>query len=414
MQELPEPGTNVAPPQPVRLGGARTVTIAITVLCVALAALGYFWSDGAYGMSLFRMGADTRASLRGEPYRLLASAFLHASPIHLGMNMLALWSFGPLLEAVLGRARYLLLYTASALGGSLLSMTLGPDRMSVGASGAIWGLMAGGIALAYFPRGVLPEIATARLRQRAWPPLVMNLIFSFTPGVDYLAHLGGGITGALLVAGVLTRGLTPVVQRAGDRDVERVPNKAIAAAAIVAGVLMIGSVAAALINGKPWELREPLTFKPTSLAPAHLTIDLPDELARHHEEETRASGTRIVTFGEAGNSPLLIEVVIIDLGQPLPNEAVDAATDNIVNAFTTSIPKGLTLQSKPERVMLGERSAAFATFKTENDVMVKAWGRMLPNGATTYEVIVRSYDLGERPRAWSNIEGSVAASVKVP
>ncbi len=77
----------------------------------------------------------------GQWYRLLTAAFLHAGLFHLLMNMFALFTVGPPLEAALGRSRFLTLYVLSALGGSTLSMLVSsPGTLGVGASGAIFGL----------------------------------------------------------------------------------------------------------------------------------------------------------------------------------------------------------------------------------------------------------------------------------
>ncbi|WP_406478936.1 rhomboid family intramembrane serine protease [Streptomyces sp. NBC_01615] len=83
----------------------------------------------------------------GEWYRMLTGAFLHQPPTegtfgiaHIVMNMVALWNIGRVVEAQLGRARYITLYLLSALGGSVLILLAAPDDPTVGASGAIFGL----------------------------------------------------------------------------------------------------------------------------------------------------------------------------------------------------------------------------------------------------------------------------------
>src|SRR5687768_9489558 len=76
----------------------------------------------------------------GEWYRLITSAFLHYGPIHLGLNMLALWWIARPLEDALGPVRYLLLYLVSGLAGSAGALLLNPTIPTVGASGAIYGI----------------------------------------------------------------------------------------------------------------------------------------------------------------------------------------------------------------------------------------------------------------------------------
>src|SRR6185369_182404 len=130
---------------------------------------------------------------------------------HLAVNMIALASFGPLLERLLGPRRYILLYGLSGLGAGLASALLRGPGVSVGASGAIWGLMAAGVGLALWPRGLLPLLRLDQARRRATFPLVINIAYSFSPGVDLWAHFGGGLVGfALMATGLITRGVDPL------------------------------------------------------------------------------------------------------------------------------------------------------------------------------------------------------------
>jgi membrane associated rhomboid family serine protease len=129
----------------------------------------------------------------GEYYRLLTSAFLHAGVMHILFNRFALAQIGPILEHALGRARYLSLYLLSALGGSVAAFLLAPPAQpSVGASGAIFGLFG-----AYY-------VVVRRLGGETGPIVVLlaiNLVITFTvPNIDWRAHLGGLVTGAVRAA----------------------------------------------------------------------------------------------------------------------------------------------------------------------------------------------------------------------
>jgi membrane associated rhomboid family serine protease len=130
----------------------------------------------------------------GEWWRLLTAAFMHAStPFHILLNMYALYLFGPPLESVFGRVRFLALYLLSALGGSLASYAFNsPFQPSLGASGAIFGLLGASI------------VVSRRLGMDAgalWVLLGLNLVLGFTiGGIDWHAHLGGLITGAAVAA----------------------------------------------------------------------------------------------------------------------------------------------------------------------------------------------------------------------
>ncbi|NDL57956.1 rhomboid family intramembrane serine protease [Phytoactinopolyspora mesophila] len=128
----------------------------------------------------------------GEWYRLLTAAFLHQEFWHIGLNMFALWILGSALEPVLGRWRFLTLFLLSALGGSAVSL-LGADHpyvMSLGASGAVFGLLGAlFIVMRRFGRDVSAVMVI----------LAINVVIGFTmPRIDWRAHLGGLIVGAIL------------------------------------------------------------------------------------------------------------------------------------------------------------------------------------------------------------------------
>src|SRR5260370_13797086 len=96
--------------------------------------------------------------------------------------------------------------------------------MSVGASGGIWGLMVAGAVLVTWPRERLPALISAAQRKRAWTPVLINGFYSFTPGIDWLAHLGGGLTRGLLVLfGLITAGI-PLAADADDPTKAPLPD----------------------------------------------------------------------------------------------------------------------------------------------------------------------------------------------
>lgn len=131
-----------------------------------------------------------------EPWRLLTVLFVHGGIVHLGLNMLALWMLGQTLEPMLGRARFLALYLISGLGGSVVAACLAPLTAVVGASGAIFGLMA---ALLIIGRHIGANVTGILVI------LGVNFFFGvFVGGISWQAHLGGVIAGAL-VALVYTR-----------------------------------------------------------------------------------------------------------------------------------------------------------------------------------------------------------------
>jgi membrane associated rhomboid family serine protease len=131
----------------------------------------------------------------GEYWRLLTAAFLHGSVLHIALNMYALYLFGPAVEAALGRARFLALYLAAALGGSALSYFFSdPSTPSLGASGAIFGLLGAFLVL---------NRKLGRDSSSVMVLIVINLAFGFiAPNIDWRAHIGGMITGALCAAAI--------------------------------------------------------------------------------------------------------------------------------------------------------------------------------------------------------------------
>jgi len=132
---------------------------------------------------------------QGQWYRLITAAFLHANIEHIAFNMFTLAIVGAPIEAEIGRIRFGALYIVSALGGSVGSYLLSPaGQLGLGASGAIFGLMG-----AYF------VIA----RRRRWDSstilglIIVNLVIGFaSSGIDWRAHLGGLVTGAVVGFGM--------------------------------------------------------------------------------------------------------------------------------------------------------------------------------------------------------------------
>lgn len=132
----------------------------------------------------------------GEWWRLFTSGFLHYGPLHIALNMIALYVLGRDLEPVLGRARFTAVYLVSLLGGGVAVFLFGGTNTAVaGASGAVFGLM-GGIA-----------VVLLRLRLNPGPALgiiALNVFISITlPGISLLGHLGGLVVGAIATAAMV-------------------------------------------------------------------------------------------------------------------------------------------------------------------------------------------------------------------
>ncbi|MEY9214494.1 membrane associated rhomboid family serine protease [Thermobifida halotolerans] len=163
-------------------------------------------------------------------YRLITGAFLHGGVMHLLFNGFALYILGPQLENWLGHLRYAALWLISALGGSVLGLLLQPGVMSVGASGAIFGLFG-----ATFVLGRRLRLDTRFILGL----LVANLLITFlVPGISWTAHIGGLVSG--LVLGVVYAYLPP------RRDSTRPWAPAAWHVGLTAGYMVVLAVAAVL------------------------------------------------------------------------------------------------------------------------------------------------------------------------
>jgi membrane associated rhomboid family serine protease len=170
--------------------------IAANVL-VFLANLAQGSSFNRTSGSIFDQGALFVASPfiqggvgEGEWWRLITAAFLHGNLLHIGLNMLVLWMVGAPVEEAIGRGRFLALYLVSGLAGSAGALLWSPNAITVGASGAIFGIL--GAAL------VLEAQRSYVLGGSALSLLVVNLVLTFAiPNISIGGHLGGLAGGAL-------------------------------------------------------------------------------------------------------------------------------------------------------------------------------------------------------------------------
>jgi len=145
----------------------------------------------------------------GEWYRLLSAPLLHADAVHLLMNGIALFLAGRILESLVGRAWFATMFVISAIGGSLLSLTLNADNLvSVGASGAVTGLFAAILVTSFhFPSGA-DRTSLQMAAIYVLVPALLPLLSTFHGiKVDYGAHVGGALGG--LAVGLLMLALWP-------------------------------------------------------------------------------------------------------------------------------------------------------------------------------------------------------------
>lgn len=216
---------------------ALQVTVALIVInAVLFVASGNFGIGSAGGGSLEqRLALDAPDVAGGEWWRLVTGGFLHAGLLHIAFNMYLLYVLGQLLEPALGKVRFALVYFAALLAGSLGALIVTPDAYTVGASGAVFGLMGAGV-LEMRARGIDPF--AGGIFGSLGGLIVINLVFSFVVGgISIGGHIGG------LVGG----GLCALVLQQADR--RRLPGWAGPAAVAAIGLLC---AVAAVLYARSW------------------------------------------------------------------------------------------------------------------------------------------------------------------
>ena len=191
------------------VAGQRYSGVSITVALIAvnvavylaeLAAGGnvngtgnWIYEHGAlFASGTFSFSGPPMGVAHGEWWRLVTAAFLHYGPLHLAMNMYGLYLAGSLLEHVIGRWRFLLLYLAAGIAGSAGALLLTPNAATAGASGAIFGVF-GALFVLERRRHIATGGQVAGL-------IVLNLVFTFAvSNISVGGHIGGLIAGVLLM-----------------------------------------------------------------------------------------------------------------------------------------------------------------------------------------------------------------------
>jgi membrane associated rhomboid family serine protease len=214
------------------------LAMVVTMASEPLTAGGrYFVDRGSGDGGLFLDGGLIGAFVPEEPWRLVTSGFLHVpfpfGLIHIGLNMLALMRLGQILEPALGRARFAALYAVGLAGGALGVVLLSPEQLTIGASGAVFGLMGGAVMVA---RDRNVDLWRSGLIQT----IGINLVFTFTLSA-YISVGGhvGGLVGGLVGGAVLTAGARRI--RTNGEVVSAALTGALAVAALVVAYLLMVS-----------------------------------------------------------------------------------------------------------------------------------------------------------------------------
>jgi rhomboid protease GluP len=176
------------------------VTPIIIMACVLYYIYILFKTNGNLSaVNLLYYGANYRPAVQaGEWYRLFSSMFIHAGVLHLMLNMYALYIIGGQMESYLGKIRYIIVYILSGLVGNLFSLIF-TNSVTVGASGAIFGLLGSLLYFGYHYRLILGN----SLRHEVIPVILANLLIGLMiPGVDIWAHIGGLVGGVFATMAV--------------------------------------------------------------------------------------------------------------------------------------------------------------------------------------------------------------------
>jgi membrane associated rhomboid family serine protease len=219
----------------VRTAATLTGPPQLTYVIIAINVLAFLATSAAGGRlsltagTVYEPGAVYATAVAdGQWWRIITSGFLHAGLLHIALNMYFLYFLGSLLEPSIGKLRFGLLYLVSLVGGSFGALLLSPDAATVGASGAVFGLM-GAAILAMRARGI------GLMESGLGITLVLNLVISFRPGISLGGHLGG------LVAGVVVGYLMfDVAER------RRIPSNVVYGVAVALAIaLAVGGVVVA-------------------------------------------------------------------------------------------------------------------------------------------------------------------------
>jgi len=169
----------------------------ITYIIIAICILMFVITGmGIDTMTLVKYGANVTSLVKsGEWYRIITYMFLHGGLFHMFFNMYSLYIVGPRVEDFYGKWKYLVIFLVSGISGGLLSIAMNGDVVSVGASGAIFGLFGSLLYFGYNYRGYIGSI----IKSQILPIVIFNLFMGFfMTGIDMWGHIGG------LIGGIIT------------------------------------------------------------------------------------------------------------------------------------------------------------------------------------------------------------------
>ncbi|HUU01369.1 MAG TPA: rhomboid family intramembrane serine protease [Myxococcota bacterium] len=364
-------------------------TICLLAACGIMFALQLAWSGIDYTPGVVRLGANVPQLVKdGQLYRLVSCMFLHGGIEHLLMNMFVLYYLGGFTERLLGRRRFLVLYAVSGLCGSMASAFISGGHISLGASGAMWGMLGGLAALAFRPGGLVPAAFLPRLKRAALINLAINVPVSFLPRVDMFAHFGGGLAGALLIgSGLLTQGLdlaeehTLPAARAGIGWLTP-------ASVLAAGMLLVGPIWA-VCAGSPWQLGRPVSWHEYRLGETGLSVKIPSCLSNEPRAIHREDGVYEFVAGSLETDPVLLDFLVVPLeGSGLDSSDLQAGIEQLKKLRQVKVPDGASRTEKVRERLIGGRRTVEDAFEYNNGLKLRRFSQIVPGWIIQLEAVI--------------------------
>lgn len=364
------------------------VTMALMTVISIVFGLQALWGGVDLPPLLARMGSLIPERARaGEWWRFLSCTFLHGGLLHVALNLLVLGMVGRFLERFMGSARFAFLYFSAGLAGSVCS-SLFVTSQSVGASGAIWGLLGADVALVFHPRRLIPRVLLPAARGIAIINLVLNVLNSLNPHVDVAAHVGGGLMGALTFFGIAALGLPELGRRRGRGTL------AVQLAALALACLFGSGLVVAQIRGRPWELTGQPHRAEVAVDVSGWTARIPAALA-----PTDVLAGRVTRFGNLAYDPCSVDIAWTVWPSQLEAQAVTDGELMAIRRQLTTRQAGLEELRPPEVLANGDGRWVGARYRyTSNPEVIDdraiglKEGRLIRVDVMAWEALPRSYE----------------------
>jgi len=300
---------------------------------IGMALAGVSMLDNPSGQDLVRWGANFGPlTVSGQWWRLLTCVFIHGGLLHIAFNMWCLWDLGRLAESIYGHWSFAAVYLITGLAASLASLIWNPVVLSVGASGAIFGIAGALIASFYLGEFSLPRAAMAGTLRSLAVFVGYNLFFgAVIARTDNAAHIGGLLMGLLL--GALIARVAP----GHDDYLRRIAVLLVGALLVVGGVMWLQRSHAYLLHGQSGvellnqgktdegiaELQKAVRLRP-DFAAVHAA--LANAYIKKHDFDHAAAELQRVIALNPRSEDAYYRLGLIFLQQKLPEKAQDIFT----------------------------------------------------------------------------------------